>query len=348
MITLRGRRAEAECLSVTGKGHALTMEGCVVTVWYFTNHKGNSIVGQPNAVFSQRKGVAWEANGWFVATGFHHQEGEQVCRDEATKYTDIKAWIASSFEDPTPVEVPYVPGTYYERIWRPSVHQDAPLSHYYLTTATDSFIALTILIKKLEDLFEFVTPSTETQNAYGHKIRELLLLACMEVESSWKAVLRANGLVKDWYNTEDYVKLRPAMFLDAYSLRLTSYNYPQIEPFKGWETARATRSLAWYHAYNQTKHDREKNLNLATLAHAVTAVGAAVVMMYAQFGFVYDRGGHDVQNLKVLSMFRPIFDAFYEAPEYQYGLYVPEMRFGQIALRPELTGIWNKVRYPFA
>jgi hypothetical protein len=54
---------------------------------------------------------------------------------------------------------------------------------------TESFVSLHILLKKLEELFETVEPTEANLTAYGHKIREILLLACMEVESSWSAVL---------------------------------------------------------------------------------------------------------------------------------------------------------------
>src|SRR5690242_16731740 len=153
-----------------------------MTVWYFTNQKGLAMVGRPGSIFSQHRGVAWEDKGWFFATGFQNQN-DDICRDSANEFADIKAWIRENFGDNNPIKTPYVPGTFYRRIWRPSVNGNAPLGHIHLYAATESFVALSILVNKLEELFEFVTPSIDTQHVYGHKIREILLLASMEVES---------------------------------------------------------------------------------------------------------------------------------------------------------------------
>jgi hypothetical protein len=56
---------------------------------------------------------------------------------------------------------------------------------------TQSFIALKLLLTKMQDVFETVEPGELNLQTYGHKIRELLLLAAMEVEASWAAALKA-------------------------------------------------------------------------------------------------------------------------------------------------------------
>lgn len=72
---------------------------------------------------------------------------------------------------------------------------------------TQSFVALKLLLTKMQDVFETVEPGQRNIQTYGHKIRELLLLAAMEVEASWTAVLRANGYAEQRPTTKDYVKL---------------------------------------------------------------------------------------------------------------------------------------------
>ena len=76
---------------------------------------------------------------------------------------------------------------------------------------TQSFVALKLLLAKMQDIFETVEPGPSNLQTYGHKIRELLLLAAMEVEASWTAVLKANGYVRDRFTTNDYVKLLKPM-----------------------------------------------------------------------------------------------------------------------------------------
>ena len=89
------------------------------------------------------------------------------------------------------------------------------------------------------------------------------------------------------------------MLLDGYSLSLQSYpSFPEFAPFKDWNASNPTTSLSWYDAYNKTKHDREGNLNVGTLDNAVRAVGAAVVMFLAQFGFNFGTGDQKIPLIR--------------------------------------------------
>jgi len=54
---------------------------------------------------------------------------------------------------------------------------------------------LTLLVRKLKAICHIVQPSTKTLDAYGHEIRNLLILAATEVEMHWRAVL-ADDLIK--------------------------------------------------------------------------------------------------------------------------------------------------------
>ena len=141
------------------------------------------------------------------------------------------------------------------------------------------------------EIFRRVEPDGANAGViYGHEIRNLLALACMEVESSWKSILKANHYRSapgrpPRFSTNDYVKLRDPLRLAEYEVRLVGYSsVPNFRPFSGWSVTDPTRSLAWYDAYNETKHDREANFRAATLLQMIHALGAAHVMMYAQFG----------------------------------------------------------------
>jgi len=54
-------------------------------------------------------------------------------------------------------------------------------------------VALRILLDKLAVVFQTIEPTMGNQAAFGHLVRELLLIACMEVETTWSAVLRESG-----------------------------------------------------------------------------------------------------------------------------------------------------------
>jgi hypothetical protein len=199
----------------------------------------------------------------------------------------IKDWVATTFADNMPFESQNRAGVRYKRIARPVTIGPLVPDSNMQEKQNGAFVALRILLDKLDELFQTVEPHPANAAVYGHRIRELLLLACMEVESSWKAVLEENGYTSasGRFSTNDYVKLLKPMMLDTHDLSLQAYSaYPAFRPFEGWDSARPTQSLSWYDAYNQTKHDRERNLTCGTLDNAVRAVGAAVAMFYAQFG----------------------------------------------------------------
>ncbi len=241
-----------------------------------------------------------------------------MCSDD---WTSLKEAIAKKFGDLNPTETDYEPGTAYKRIAWPVLGRANLLSTIDITTRTQSMVALRLLLLKMLDIFESVEPVPPNLEVYGHKIRELLLLAAMEAEASWAAILKANSYPpKGRLNTTDYVKLLKPMLLDGYSLELTSYpGFPGFAPLRDWDPSCPTQSLGWYYAYNATKHNREENLKEATLEKAIHAVGAAVVMFYAQFGassFSGDEG---------LSFLGSIFKQDFDRERHPYCFYIPRV-----------------------
>lgn len=184
------------------------------------------------------------------------------------------------------------PGEYYPRMARPiDQHPDespgwspgAPTEANVIAIARGQ---LTTLTRQLDRICQTVQPTQATFNTFGHDIRNLLILACTEVESHWRGVLVANGVKGDRFNTRDYVALREAMRLDEYAVDFPSYPWlAPITPFAGWgSTGNPTQDLEWYDAYNAVKHNREVKFERATLSHAFAAVTACAIMMVAQFG----------------------------------------------------------------
>jgi hypothetical protein len=249
---------------------------------------------------------------------------------------ELKKWIDGIFGDTAPQESDYQPGTAYRRISRP-VRVMGNLENAIDQKAfTQSFVALKLLLDKMQDIFETVEPYQSNLGTFGHKIRELLLLAAMEVEASWVAVLKTNGYARSRFTTVDCVKLLMPMRLDSFSLKLRSYtDFPSFTPFDGWDAAAPTKSLPWYDFYNQTKHNREEYLDVATLERAVHAVGAAVVMFYAQFGYGVtigqDKGNH----------LRNVFTLDVDLTKYPRDIYIPTPPVPMKGFR------WTQIDYPF-
>lgn len=250
--------------------------------------------------FRHATGVAFESGSSFFASGFNEGGRLHSAAIPNASFPTLKEWVIKSFGDSAPTVSGYLPGTFYKRMWRPLACPGSFHKAISEEKLTESFVALRILLSKLESLFETVEPSEPNLPTYGHKIREILLLACMEVESSWSAILKENGYSTGRrFTTNDYVKLSGPMLLDGYSLSLQSYpSFPEFAPFKDWNASNPTTSLSWYDAYNKTKHDREGNLNVGTLDNAVRAVGAAVVMFLAQFGFNFGTGDQKIPLIR--------------------------------------------------
>jgi len=183
------------------------------------------------------------------------------------------------------------PGQYHPRMARPSDQHstqspgDCPGALEDRNTIAMGLGQLNVLTKQLSEICQTIHPDRATLETYGHAIRNLLILACTEVEAHWRGILVANGVGMKRFQTNDYVKLMEAMRLDEYAVRYP--HYPWLisrRPFAGWNSEAPTQSLTWYDAYNSVKHDRETSFSRGTLGHAFDAVSACAIMLLAQYG----------------------------------------------------------------
>jgi hypothetical protein len=102
------------------------------------------------------------------------------------------------------------------------------------------------LIEQLKLICQTVHPEGENLNAFGHDIRNLLILACTEIEAQWKNILAGNSYARSERMNirDDYAKLLAAMKLNEYQVELTWYPWiGTIRPFEAWATS---GSLVWY------------------------------------------------------------------------------------------------------
>jgi len=199
------------------------------------------------------------------------------------------------FLDKRKVERSKIPlGTYWPRVWRGWYSGDYTLSTYnpvdarmvYQTKFVQSTVAASSLFSYLIDIFRNVEPASENLTTFGHKIRELLILVCTEVEAGWRAVLEANTTArKKSYRTDDYFRIKEPLRLGEWSVALKDYpNLGEFSPFSEWSKACPTKSLTWYDSYNAVKHDRETNFSRANLADLLSAMAALHIIQAAQWG----------------------------------------------------------------
>lgn len=186
------------------------------------------------------------------------------------------------------------PGAYWPRIWRGRYDEENPFATYnpvharavYRTKFVQSIVATLSLFSYLVEIFRHVEPASENLNVFGHKIRELLILVCTEIESSWRAVLEANSTTeKTSYRTDDYFAVKEPLRLDQWRVALKDYpNLGEFSPFSEWDKQRPTKSLSWYNSYNAAKHDRESNFSRANLGDLLSAMAALHIIQAAQWG----------------------------------------------------------------
>ena len=143
--------------------------------------------------------------------------------------------------------------------------------------------AFLILLKDLQELFDFVEPADSNLSCYSYRIHSLLLRACIEVEANCKAILSENGYARsgDW-NMGDYKKIEKTHLLSKYEVKVPTWSGSRETwtPFATWAS---NGSLPWYQAYNATKHDRHTEFPKATFEHLIEAMCGLMVLLSAQF-----------------------------------------------------------------
>lgn len=184
----------------------------------------------------------------------------------------------------------YPVGSTVRGVWRPGLyfHSDAlqALGNSE-SEQRSSEQSVKILVARLDELLLYIEPDAHGLNAYSHKTRELLILACTEVENTWKHYMRIAGASPvngNDFTTRDYIRLLVPLFLEDFEVTVKPYGaIPALRPFLGWDASAPTRSLNWYDAYNKTKHDRSSHFNEATLHNCLSAIAANLILFSIRF-----------------------------------------------------------------
>jgi hypothetical protein len=226
-------------------------------------------------------------------------------------------------------ELELEPGEYYAGMARPilgeSQGRNRDQSVEALSRRASASGQLHALIQQLEQICRVVHPRETNFKAYGHEIRNVLILACTELESQWKAILGAHKAPAE--NTMHYVKLCSAMKLAEYAVEFPYYPWmTERGPFVGWQ--HGTKDLPWYGAYNGVKHNRDSNFHQASLDNAFDALTAFFIMLCAQYGWDFaltgDAAARAFFRLKASPRWSP--SEFY-IPEYGSTLRERKYRF---------------------
>ena len=193
---------------------------------------------------------------------------------------NIKAIIENYYEFEIKEEQNIHIGWKYKHIWKPlmNINIDRELD----ITQSELFHTkrdLGILIQKLQEILLFIEPSEAGLKAYSHKIRELLFLACSDLENTLKKYKFGKN-----ERMENYIEILKYVDLTKYKISLVGYANPyKCSPFENWNADKPAKSLSWYEAYNKLKHDREKNFPLATLENCINAIAANLILFAVRY-----------------------------------------------------------------
>lgn len=198
-------------------------------------------------------------------------------------------WVRAKFGAEDIQMLNHAPGEVISSVWRPGlqhlteIYQALNTQEYEQRAAEQS---LRILLDKLDDILLYIEPTANGLLTYGHKTRELLILACTEVENNWTQYMKISNSPPTGrsFTTNDYVKLLEPLCLAEYQISFKQFNDVQpLRPFERWNKVNPTQSLPWYEAYNKTKHDRGAHFSEATLENCLHALSAAIALFCARY-----------------------------------------------------------------
>lgn len=273
--------------AITYKNTKTTIPGWVQTLHndqprgyaYATQTHFVHFYGRDDGLFTISTGltVLEKKNGVFKVT-------DDKSMLETEDSNNLEAWVKKIFGAIDILKMDTIPGETYRGAWRPGIyfHNDVlsglNVSDVEIRTYGQ---ALRLLIEKLDQIFIFIEPNSNSLEVYSHKIRELLILACTEVENYFASYFENK---EKRYTTNDYIKLLASLHLKEYQVTLKNYfDMPPINPFSNWSNKQPTKSLGWYDAYNKVKHNLNDNFKYATLLNCINAVVANIILYCVKF-----------------------------------------------------------------
>lgn len=161
-------------------------------------------------------------------------------------------------------------------------YRDLPITNYQ--EYSNQLRQLEIVLDDLDSVFKVISPQKKQGDVYGHAIRNIIILACTEIDSMMHTILERNEVKPSgkYYQMNDYYQLKVPLRLDEY--QLSFYRFPELgsyTPFAEWQGDK----ISWYDGYNKIKHNREKEFPKACLNYAIDSIMAFAITMIAQFGY---------------------------------------------------------------
>lgn len=184
---------------------------------------------------------------------------------------------------------------------------DSYIFHPDFAKSSEKNIRGFLLIERdFKRLLDYIEPSDINLKTYSFRTHELIMRTCIEIEANLVAILKENNYSKDGNLTmTDYKKINKTHFLSEFRVKLTDWEGDEniISPFLNWKEG---KSLKWWTAYNDTKHNRSENFKNANFKNLIGAISALVVLLSSQFKY------YEKKHLTFLSTIKENPDDDYE------------------------------------
>ncbi|MFA5348977.1 MAG: hypothetical protein WC309_01235 [Candidatus Paceibacterota bacterium] len=189
----------------------------------------------------------------------------------------------------------------YFRIFRPnknSFKYDASytIDNRNILDWSSPIMAFDLITEDFKTICKYIDPCDENSCVHSHRLYELFIRTCTEIESNMKAILKVNGYKKtdkngktiddNKWNIEDYKLLEPILKLSDYKVSINFWNGGrggEYGPFNNLANGK-TNKLVWYMDYNQVKHNRAERFNLANLGNVIDSLCGLFVVLFSQYG----------------------------------------------------------------
>jgi hypothetical protein len=125
----------------------------------------------------------------------------------------IEQWVTNVFGAADIRQTTFQPGQCFQRLWRPGIDglKSAELILAPSAAAlTQAAISISLLLERLAALSQYVDLDERNLGVFSQQLRELLLLACIDVEVSFRAIFSLsvpNTTEDSRLTTGDYVRI---------------------------------------------------------------------------------------------------------------------------------------------
>lgn len=136
-----------------------------------------------------------------------------------------------------------------------------------------------ILEDKFRNTLSYVELSQNNFSTYSNEYAHLIQTTGAELDSFFK--IYCGLAATDKKTIADYAVVVLSDWPDINNQIVRAENIA-LQPFNGWDVARAKQSLSWWEAFDNLKHSRVANIKQASLENAINIL-AALYMLEMKF-----------------------------------------------------------------